>query len=61
MQMEKGVLTDYFEAAMKKAGYEILSDDKSYYGSIPGFQGVWANSPTLEAAARNSGRFWRIG
>ena len=42
------MLTDYFEAAMKKANYEILLDDKSYYGSIPGIQGVWANSPTLE-------------
>ena len=42
------MLTDYFEAAMKKAEYEILVDDKSYYGSIPGFKGVWANSPMLE-------------
>jgi len=42
------VLTDYFKAAMKKAIYEILPDDKSFYGSIPGFQGVWANNSTLE-------------
>lgn len=33
---------------MKHAKYEIL-DDKSFYGSIPGFEGVWANEPTLEA------------
>ncbi|MEN8613858.1 type II toxin-antitoxin system HicB family antitoxin [Dehalogenimonas sp. THU2] len=42
------MLTDYFKAAMKNAKYEILPDDKSYYGAISGFQGVWANSPTLE-------------
>ena len=28
--------------------YEILSD-RSYYGEIPGFEGVFANAPTLEA------------
>lgn len=33
---------------MRQAKYEILSDDGSYYGEIPGFQGVWANAETLE-------------
>ena len=33
---------------MKQAHYEIL-EDKTFYGAIPGFQGVWANEPTLEA------------
>lgn len=33
---------------MSQAKYEILSDDGSYYGEIPGFQGVWANAETLE-------------
>jgi predicted RNase H-like HicB family nuclease len=41
------MLTKYIQAAMKRAQYEIL-DDKSYYGSIAGFEGVWANEPTLE-------------
>lgn len=27
---------------------EILSDDGSFYGHIPGFEGVWANAATLE-------------
>ncbi len=26
----------------------LLSDDDRYYGSIPDFQGVWANAKTLE-------------
>jgi predicted RNase H-like HicB family nuclease len=25
------------------------SDDGSFYGEIPGFQGVWANASSLEA------------
>ena len=42
------MLKKYIRAAMKKAKYEILSDDGSYYGEIPGFQGVYANADTLE-------------
>lgn len=42
------MLTNYIRAAMEKARYEILEDDGSYYGEIPGFQGVFANAPTLE-------------
>lgn len=37
----------YLHAAMRRATYEKL-DDGTYYGSIPGFQGVWANASTLE-------------
>jgi predicted RNase H-like HicB family nuclease len=43
------VLSRYIRAAMQRARYEILSDDGSYYGEIPGFDGVLANAPTLEA------------
>ncbi len=39
---------EYLAAAMKRAQYEILSDDGTYYGEIPGFQGVYANAPQLE-------------
>ena len=43
------MLTDYIRAAMRKAKYEILEDDGTFYGEIPDFQGVYANAPTLEA------------
>jgi predicted RNase H-like HicB family nuclease len=33
---------------MKHAQYEILSDDGTYYGEIPGFDGVYANAFQLE-------------
>ena len=41
------MLTNYVQAAMRKARYEIL-DDGTYYGEIPGFPGVFANADTLE-------------
>ena len=44
-----GVLSEYVTAALHKARYEILADDGSYYGEIPGFEGVYANAATLEA------------
>jgi predicted RNase H-like HicB family nuclease len=42
------MLTAYIRAAMRKAKYEILSDDNSFYGEIPGFAGIYANADTLE-------------
>lgn len=41
------MLTEYIHGAMRRATYEILSDG-SFYGEIPGFQGVYANAKTLE-------------
>jgi len=42
------MLTEYLEAAMRRANYEILPDDNTFYGEIPGFDGVYANSDNLE-------------
>jgi predicted RNase H-like HicB family nuclease len=42
------MLTEYIRAAMRRAHYEILEDDGTFYGEIPGFDGVWANAVTLE-------------
>ena len=43
------MLEPYIKAAMKRAKYEILPDDSSFYGEIAGFEGVYANASTLEA------------
>ena len=43
------MLTQYIQAAMRRAKYEILEDDGSFYGEIPDLPGVWANADTLEA------------
>jgi hypothetical protein len=34
------MLTNYIKAAMRKAKYEILSDDGTLYGEIPEFNVV---------------------
>jgi predicted RNase H-like HicB family nuclease len=43
------MLTEYINAAMRHARYEILPEDGGYYGEIPELPGVWANADTLEA------------
>jgi len=40
------MLTEYIRAAMRRTRYEILPDG-TFYGEIPGFQGVYANAYTL--------------
>lgn len=42
------MLSEYIQTVLKKAKYEILSDDHSYYASIKGLPGVWANASSLE-------------
>ena len=46
------MLATYLDKAMAQAIYEIVEDDHSYWGEIPGLQGVWANEPTLEECRR---------
>lgn len=42
------MLTEYIKAAMRHAEYTPL-EDGTWYGEIPGFDGVWANARTREA------------
>ena len=42
------MLTEYFEAAMRHAHYEIM-EDGDFWGEIPTFDGLWGSGPTLEA------------
>jgi predicted RNase H-like HicB family nuclease len=41
------MLTEYIFQKLNKAQYKII-DDGSYFGEIPGLQGVWASEKTLE-------------
>lgn len=43
------MISRYLAEALGRAHYEIVENDEGFYGSIPGFEGVWANAPTLEA------------
>jgi len=42
------MLTQFIQAAMRRATYELLQD-RSFYGEIPGLAGVYANASTLES------------
>mgnify|MGYP001767466622 CR=1 FL=1 len=41
------MITQYIKSQFKKANYKIL-EDGTYFGEIPGLQGVWAGAKTLE-------------
>ena len=45
-------LAEYLDMAMEQAVYEIIEDDGTYWGEIPGLQGVWARHTTLEGCRR---------
>jgi predicted RNase H-like HicB family nuclease len=42
------MISEYINGAMRRAHYELLPDDKLYYGEIPGFGGVFATAENLE-------------
>ena len=41
------MLSEFLEKQLKKARYKIL-EDGAYFGTIPGFRGVWADAKNLE-------------
>ena len=47
------MIREYLDAAMRRAEYKTLPEDNSYYGEIPGFEGVQAGAKTL-AECRNT-------
>ena len=46
------MLAHYLDVAMEMAQYEILEEDSTYWGEIPGLQGVWAKHQTLAGCQR---------
>lgn len=42
------MLTEYLRAAISHSQYKQL-EDGSWFGEIPGFEGVWANATSVEA------------
>jgi len=45
------MLFEYIQGALEKAEYKKL-DDGTWYAEIPGFEGVWANSISVEECRR---------
>jgi predicted RNase H-like HicB family nuclease len=46
------MLATLIDKAMERAVYEIIEDEGTYWGEIPGIQGVWARQTTLEGCRR---------
>ena len=47
------MISEYINAALEKAKYEIIKDEEPYYGEVSGLKGVWATGKTLEECRRN--------
>ena len=47
------MITEYIQAALDGASYEIIEDEEPYYGEVPGLDGVWATGKTLEECRKN--------
>ncbi len=47
------MITEYIEAALFKARYELIKDKEPYYGEVPELAGVWATGKTLEECRKN--------
>jgi predicted RNase H-like HicB family nuclease len=42
------MFSDYVARALEAATYEPIEEDGTYWGEIPGFQGVWGVGATIE-------------
>jgi predicted RNase H-like HicB family nuclease len=47
------MITEYINAALRKAKYEIIEDEEPYYGEIPELEGIWATGKDLEECRRH--------
>ena len=43
------MLTEYIQAAMRRAKYKLLDEKEGFFGEITECPGVWADAPVLEA------------
>ncbi|MFI3120419.1 MAG: type II toxin-antitoxin system HicB family antitoxin [Methylococcaceae bacterium] len=47
------MISEYINAALKNADYEIIEDEEPYYGEIPELKGIWVTGKTLEECRGN--------
>lgn len=46
------MLANYIDHAMELAVYEIIETERTYWGEVPGLQGVWVRHATLDGCQR---------
>ena len=42
------MFSEYIQAALEKADYEVIDNPEPYYAHVPGLVGVWATGMTIE-------------
>ncbi len=42
------MFSEYIQAALEKAEYEVIDNPEPYYAHVPGLVGVWATGMTIE-------------
>ena len=47
------MISAYIRGAIRRAHYELLPNDKLYYGEIPGFDGVYASAENRKIVGKN--------
>jgi predicted RNase H-like HicB family nuclease len=47
------MITEYINAALQRAKFEIIEDEEPYYGEVSELEGVWATGKTLEECRHN--------
>ena len=47
------MLTQYIQAALDAAQYEIIEDEEPFYAEVPGLDGVWASGKSLEQCRKS--------
>ncbi len=47
------MIIEYIHEALNRAHYEIIDDDKPFYGEVKELKGVWATGKTLEECRQN--------
>ncbi len=47
------MISEYVNAALKRAHYEMIEDPEPYHGEIPDCPGVWATGRSLEEFRQN--------
>ena len=55
------MIREYLQAAMKRAQYEVLEDDGTHYGEIPGFGACTPMRLTWRSAHGCWRKCWRSG
>lgn len=47
------MISQYLQAALDRAHYDIIDDEEPYYGEVPELASVWANGKDVRECRKN--------